>query len=162
MLSWGRLMPMCHRFPWKPHQIPSIRSRLWATETSEHPKTATLRCPRCALAPFANRVMKMKMSRDKLCTHVLRTSIYIQSKEWTVTDSEPDNTIRLGKKENYRRQVSENILKICYNMKFRKQRAHLSDFLPPHPTPTSIYPKFHPIPALQSEFSRIIAFTASY
>lgn len=40
----------------------------------------------------------MKMSRDKLCTHVLRASIYIQSKGWTVTDSEPDNTIRLGKK----------------------------------------------------------------
>lgn len=97
MLSWGRLMPLCHSFPWKQHQTPSIRSRLWATETFEHPKIATLFCPRHMLAPLANRVMKMKMSRDRNAHMCLGTGLTRKAKSGQSHRHQIQQSIKVGK-----------------------------------------------------------------
>ena len=83
MLSRGRLMPLCHSSPWKLHQTPSIRTGLGVTETFEHPKIAILFGPLWTMAPFANRVMKMKMPGDRN-VQMPACQVLIHKAEWTV------------------------------------------------------------------------------
>lgn len=84
MLSRGRLMPLCHSSPWKLRQTPSIRTGLGVTETFEHPKIAILFGPMWTMAPFANRVMKMKTPGDRNAQMPV-CQVLTHKAEWTVT-----------------------------------------------------------------------------